>query len=130
MIKIADREELNEHQFIVYEPPLMPEENETESKRQMDLFCENLPLILAHSDIIIDAPEYFHIRHDWSIIGGAHVDSPYIPLGGLLLLWRENKWIGKCPDCGRSAYIFTAGGSPLSGRHLVVIIKGFIPLTG
>ncbi len=37
--------------------------------------------------------------------------------GVLLKLWQSGKWLGECPDCGGRAYIFAAGGSPLSGRH-------------
>lgn len=78
-----------------------------------------LELILKNADLVMARPELFYIRYGWMLVGGIYVGSKYIPLGVLLKLWQSGRWMGECPDCGGAAYIFKAGGSPLSGRHYI-----------
>ncbi len=109
--------ELKENQEIIFQELPLPEESDAERAQNMQLFCDNLELIIANADLIMGRPEYFYIRHDWMLIGGIYIGSKYIPLGVLLKLWQSGRWIGECPECGGRAYIFKAGGSPLSGSH-------------
>ncbi len=109
--------ELKENQEIIFKELPVPEESNAERAQNMRLFCDNLELIIANADLIMKRPEFLYIRHNWMQIGGIYVGSKYIPLGVLLKLWQSDKWIGECPDCGGRAYIYEAGGSPLSGSH-------------
>ncbi len=109
--------ELKENQEIIFKELPLPEESDAERAQNMQLFCDNLELIIDNADLILKRPEFFYIRHDWMLIGGIYVGSKYIPLGVYLKLWQSSSWIGECPDCGSRAYIFKAGGSPLSGSH-------------
>jgi hypothetical protein len=111
------KDELKENQEIIFKELPLPEESDAERAQNMQLFCDNLELIIANADLIMGRPEYFYIRYDWMLIGGIYVGSKYIPLGGLLELWMSGRWIGECLDCGGKAYIFKVGGSPLSGSH-------------
>ncbi len=110
-------DELKENQEIIFKELPLPEESDAERTQNMQLFCDNLELILTNADLVIGRPEFFYIRHDWMLIGGIYVGSKYIPLGVLLKLWQSGSWIGECSDCDGRAYIFKAGGSPLSGSH-------------
>ncbi len=109
--------ELKENQEIIFKELPLPEESDAERAQNMQLFCDNLKLILANADLVMERPEFFYIRHSWMQIGGIYVGSKNIPLGVLLKLWQSGKWLGDCPDCGGKAYIYEAGGSPLSGSH-------------
>lgn len=114
---MSEQGKLAENQEIVYEELTPPEESEEQGEKNRQIFCENLALILEKSELILKTPEYFHIRHEWSLVGGIYYGSQYIPLGVLIKLWQENKWLDECPSCGGKTYIFCAGGSPLSGTH-------------
>ena len=35
----------------------------------------------------------------------------------LFYLWRTSQWLAECPECGSTALIYFAGGSPLSGMN-------------
>ncbi len=109
--------ELKENQEIIFQELPLPEESDAERAQNMQLFCDNLEMIIANADLIMKRPEFFYIRHDWMLIGGIYLGAKYIPLGVLLKLWLSGRWIGECPDCSGRAYIFKAGGSPLSGSH-------------
>ena len=106
-----------ENQEKSYEelPPL--EESEAESEENKKLLCENLELILCKADIVINTPEFFHIRHKWSYIGSNWIGKRYLPLGVLLMLWQKDLFIGECPKCKSKAYLFRAGGFVLSGSY-------------
>ncbi len=108
---------LAEGQTIVYEELLLPKETEAQRMKNMDLFRDNLELILGNSELILKTPEYFYIRHEWMLVGGAYVGAKYIPLGVLIKLWKKGEWLGECPKCGGETYIYRTGGSPLSGGH-------------
>ncbi len=110
-------DELKENQEIIFKELPLPEESNAERELNIKLFCDNLELIMANADLIMRRPGFFYIRHGWMQIGGIYVGAKYIPLGVLLKLWQSGSWIGECPDCGGRAYIYEAGGSPLSGSH-------------
>ena len=51
-------------------------------------------------------------------IGAAYVGmiKNKLVLGEILKLWKDGDWTGECNDCGNeTAFVFAAGGSPLSG---------------
>ncbi len=108
---------LAENQFIVYEELPLPKEIQAEARKNKQLLCDNLELILGSADKIINTPEFFHIRHKWSYIGSNWVGVRHIPLGVLLLLWQEGLCIDQCPNCRGKIYIFRAGGFILSGWY-------------
>ena len=114
---MKEHKKLSERQFLVYKELPLPEETGEQRKKNMQLFCDNLELILANSELILKTPEYFHIRHEWSLVGGIYLGSKYIPLGVLIKLWMNDQWLDECPECGGKTYIYCAGGSPLSGSH-------------
>ena len=109
--------ELKDNQEIIYKELPLPEENVEDVARDMVLLCENLDLILERADLIMTRPEYFYLRKSWILVGAIYRGSQHVPLGVLLKLWQDDKWTGECPDCGRKAYVYAAGGSLLSGRH-------------
>ncbi len=76
------KDELKENQEIIFKELPLPEVSDAERAQNMQLFCDNLELIIANADLIMERPEYFYIRHDWMLIGGIYVGSKYIPLGG------------------------------------------------
>ncbi len=114
---MSEQGKLAENQEIIYEEPTLPEESDEQGKKNRQIFCENLALILENSGLILKTPKYFYIRHEWSLVGGIYAGSKYIPLGVLIKLWQEDKWLDECPSCGGNTYVFCAGGSPLSGSH-------------
>ncbi len=114
---MSNLNDLAANQEIVYEELPLPEESEAEVIKNQKIFCENLDLILKHSDQIIARPEFFYIRHSWMMVGAMYVGSNYIPLGVLLLLWQSGRWTTECLGCGGKAYIYKIAGSPLSGSH-------------
>ena len=114
-----ENEKLAEGQAIVNEELPLPEETEKQRVKNMQLFRDNLELILANSELILKTPEFFYIRHAWSLVGGAYVGAKYIPIGVLIKLWKNGEWLGECEKCGEETYIYRAGGSPLSGSHYI-----------
>ena len=114
--------ELKENQAIIFKELHLPEESDTERAENMQLFCDNLYLILDNANLVVEKPEFFYIRYSWMLIGAAYIGAKYIPLGVLLKLWRSGRWIGQCPNCEGRAYIFDAGGSPGKAK-----LKGLIP---
>ncbi len=116
---LDNSEQRADNQEIIYQVPDLPEESGEQYKVNQQLLCDNLELILSHSDLVLRTPEYFHIRHQWSHIGDTFSGEQYIPLGVLIKLWHQRLWLGECTDCGGHTYIYRAGGFPLSGRHFI-----------
>lgn len=114
---MKEQDNLAENQFIVYEELPLPKESQAEVRKNKQLLCDSLELILGNAGKIIDTPEFFHIRHEWSYIGSNWVGVRYIPLGVLLLLWQKGLCIDQCPNCSGEIYIFRAGGFVLSGWY-------------
>lgn len=99
---------------IVYEELPVPKED---IHLSLQLFCDNLDLILENANRIISTPKYFHIRHRWSYFGDTTMGSKNIQLGVLVLLWKEKKWISACKECNNETYMYRVGGVSLSGGH-------------
>lgn len=84
---------------------------------QRKLLLQSFGLLREHADTIINTPAYSFcspriVRLALFYIGGGRV-----PLGALLQLWQEGKLIETCPVCSGEIYLFSAGGSPLSGMN-------------
>lgn len=95
-------------------PPLS---EEAEDAAQRKLLLQSFGLLREHADEIINTPAYSFctlrvVRLALFYIGGGKV-----PLGALLQLWQEGKLIETCPVCAGEIYLFSAGGSPLSGMN-------------
>ena len=114
---MKEQDNLAENQFIVHEELPLPKESQAEVRKNKQLLCDSLELILGNAGKIIDTPEFFHIRHEWSYIGSNWVGVRYIPLGVLLLLRQKGLCIDQCPNCSGEIYIFRAGGFVLSGWY-------------
>lgn len=80
------------------------------------LFIQNFDLLYRNSEKILADERYRNI-----IFYGLFFSSAYtsrerpLTLGELYLLWNKNEWI--TPDCCGQVYLYSAGGSPLSGSH-------------
>ncbi len=82
------------------------------------LFAENMNLIMKNSEIIINTPEFFYCEFGSAWLSLAYIGGDgMIPLGVLLMLWKQEKLMDCCKHCGADVYIIGAGGSPLSGSH-------------
>lgn len=76
-----------------------------------------IPGLLADDNLLEHQPEVFHEQNRHLHFGMAYVGTFNFPLGVLVALWKYGEWTADCPHCGAGAYIFYAGGSPLSGMH-------------
>ncbi len=86
------------------------------SEQQLELFGENVDLILEHGDRIVRCKDYFFCAPEfawcsWASAGG---DGP-LPMGYLLLGWSEGMLAEVCSGCGGTVLIVSFGGSILSG---------------
>lgn len=66
---------------------------------------------------IFNAPEIYGIYPLFSGLSLAYVGGDPLSLGMLFRLWHAGRWVAKCPECGSTALIYFAGGSPLSGMN-------------
>jgi|GEM_PF-2240702 len=85
--------------------------------REWSLLAENLQIIIDNSQQIIQNEKYFYTQFSLAMIGTTIHGSQLIPLGILLLLWKDGHLKDTCPHCGGTVYIIGAGGSALSGSH-------------
>ncbi len=82
-----------------------------------EILCNNLQLILDNAEIILSTPEFFYCQPEMAHLGVCFIPGGPIPLGVLLELWKDGKWILTCPKCQRPLYIFQVAGSALSGSN-------------
>jgi len=93
-----------------------PNTKAEERKKEMEYLCRNFGIILKNFNTVLENENYFFCE-----IGNAFLSMPYIaagghiPLGVLVLLWKEGNLIRKCPSCDGKLYVMGCGGSPLSG---------------
>ena len=66
---------------------------------------------------IFEHQEIYRIYPLFAGLSLAYVGGGPLSLGMLFRLWSEGLWIATCPECGGKAYIYFAGGSPLSGMN-------------
>lgn len=62
-------------------------------------------------------PEIYGITPLFSGLSLAYAGGGPLSLGMLLELWAAGEWRVPCPGCGGEAFIYFAGGSPLSGMN-------------
>ena len=87
-------------------------------EKDLNLLCENLKLILDNANKILDIQKYFYCYPKPAYLSVAYIGADgQIPLGGLILKWKELLLIEECPDCKGKLYMINGGGSPLSGRN-------------
>ncbi|ABW66074.1 hypothetical protein [Desulfosudis oleivorans] len=106
---------LGEKQTIIEKEVLLPKQSRKEKARDLQLLQENLELILKHQDMILASPELFHSGPVDAVIGLIYMGGHRAPIGVLLRLWQQDLLMALCPHCAGRLYIFSAGGSPLSG---------------
>lgn len=95
----------------------VPDKTKVEQCNDYKLLVENIPLLMSHVEVVVNRAEFFHIRFEFMYLGTSLSGTTYLPLGVVLELWKNDKWIGKCPNCGSKVYIIHAGGFPMSGTH-------------
>jgi hypothetical protein len=78
---------------------------------------EDLQLILDHADDILANERYFYCYQCTAFLSVAYHGGGQLPLGVLILLWRQGEMLDTCTKCGGTVHIFGVGGSPLSGSH-------------
>lgn len=86
--------------------------------REEQLFCDNLQLLLEHSQDILDRGEYFFcpLSFAWCSLLYLGSSGP-LSLGQLILGWEDGILLEPCPDCGGKVLVTTYGGSILSGSN-------------
>ena len=94
------------------EIPLSKLSNE-QIKKKGDFLAENFEIIEQNFELILENKKYFYTELYNAYLSLAFIKGGYIPLGVLVLLWKEEKLIGTCPDCKGKVYIIGVGGSPL-----------------
>ena len=90
-------------------------EDAARRQEEKDLIVQNFRLIYENAELIINTPEYFFCELETARLGLFYIGGGKLPLGVLLLLWKEGKFKDKCSVCGHDVYVCAASGSPLSG---------------
>lgn len=95
----------------------MQDSHEKKIFAELDLFLSNFNLILRNSEFILDKPVYRNI-----LVPGIYLSSAWVQrhrplsLGELLHHWKQGKLVTP-HSCGKTAHIYAAGGSVLSGSN-------------
>jgi len=108
---------LKKNQTIVYQDIEALKATEEESSSDLNLFVENFDLILRHADHIKNTPSLFFSSFKCAFISVAFLGHHQAGIGHLLTLWENEILLGTCKLCKNTLFIFSAGGSPLSGRN-------------
>ena len=89
----------------------------TNKEKVEETIFDNLGLLLEHSDVIINTPQYAGIKMPSSMFGMHYAGhGPRVTLGQLLaVLQSEECFNSVCPYCGSRACLVYFSGSPLSG---------------
>jgi len=87
-----------------------PEESEEHKKQELNLFIENMDLILENSNKILSCGEYFHCKLSFAYIGTIYFGGGYIPLGILIIGREEGILRDKCLYCNNET-LWIAGFS-------------------
>lgn len=85
--------------------------------RDMDYLFGSFGQFWERRGEIICTPEIYGIYPLFSGLSLAYVGGGPLSLGMLFYLWRTGQWLAECPECGSTALIYFAGGSPLSGMN-------------
>ena len=112
-------------QMLEVKEPLseLAQELEAESARynsalskEKELLRTHLTSIVAHSDLIqADEEMRYALISEYALAGGMYIGGGYLPLGLLLDFWKQDQFTEICSACDSKVYLYSAGGSPLSG---------------
>jgi hypothetical protein len=105
------------NEILIEREMRLPECSPEERRLELEMVRDNLDRILEQADTILETPEKFHCLLHAAHLGLVTGPSWQIPLGVLLLLWKDGKLITICPHCAGNTHILGAGGSPLSGAN-------------
>lgn len=103
---------------IIAKNEMILAELEIEKAKTYLKIIDQLPLLYKNFDLILNDPTLYFIPINNTYVGAAYFGmvKGELVLGEILKLWKDGDWVGKCHNCGNeTAYIFAAGGSPLSG---------------
>lgn len=109
---------LIEEVFFMKREQFLNETNPEDASRiqeETNLIVQNFRLIYDNAEEIIKTPEYFYCQLESSRIGSMHIGCERLPLGVLLLLWKEGNFISKCTLCGHDVYNIGGFGNVFSG---------------
>lgn len=88
---------------------------ETSNRDRIEhLFFENFDLFLRKTDLINANPAMKLYNSHLFVFGGYPVQAVFVYLGPMLRAWQEGQFIDTC-DCGKTAYVYSCGGSLTSG---------------
>jgi len=79
------------------------------------LLCENFQLFQTYSQHIQSQPHLFFCQVPRAMIHASWIPNYEVPLGILLMLWDDGKWLLPCPECYGVLYLIGGGGSVMSG---------------
>lgn len=85
--------------------------------RDMDYLFGRFGQFWERRGEIICTPEIYGIYPLFSGLSLAYAGGGPLSLGMLLELWSAGEWRVPCTNCGGDAFIYFAGGSPLSGMN-------------
>lgn len=87
-------------------------------ERDRKKLAENLSLILSNRKRILrDAPLAQTTTPAAYVSMAVLAGSGRLPMGAVLSLWEKGLFLTLCPKCGGKVYLFSLGGSPLSGAN-------------
>ncbi|WP_045221547.1 hypothetical protein [Desulfonatronum thioautotrophicum] len=87
-------------------------------ERELELVREHLGLFIENTELILSRPEYFNITTDAAYLGLMVGFYWRIPLGVLVMLWKEGKLMTTCPQCQGKTYVLSVNGSSGSGVNM------------
>lgn len=79
------------------------------------LLQNNLQLFITYSIHIQSQPHLFYCSIPKAVLQASWVPNYEVPLGILLRLWDDGKWLEPCPECYGILYIIGVSGSVMSG---------------
>lgn len=87
------------------------------SEKELDLFISNFKLLYANKDLLCTNPDYANITIRGIAFSYAFATRGRpLTLGEILYHYSRNEWITE-DENGKKLYIYSASGSPLSGRN-------------
>jgi hypothetical protein len=84
---------------------------------EFELFCNNIDLLIERRAEILACADYLHCQLSFAWCSWPYISGDGIlPLGYLLIGWRDGVLVEQCQTCRQEAQILNFGGSPLTGR--------------
>lgn len=93
------------------------ESPEERKARDREYFFSRFGWFWERRGTILAMPEIYGVRPLFSGLSLAYIGGGPLSLGALFRLWGMGRWTAVCPECGGEAFIYFAGGSPLSGAN-------------